>query len=91
MSVELEISRIEAARNKIRDKLEALGLSKSTDNLAICATALDGIADNGAVSAEVAGGEVYTIPKGYHNGGGTVSGTGGGGSFGQFSKIEVLE
>ena len=29
--------------------------------------------DNGAVKAEVVAGQVYTIPKGYHNGTGTVS------------------
>lgn len=33
--------------------------------------------NNGAVSATVASGQSYTIPAGYHNGSGTVTGTGG--------------
>ena len=32
--------------------------------------------NNGAVSQTVAGGQTYTIPAGYHNGSGTVTGTG---------------
>ncbi len=91
MSIKSEISRIATARNKIRAKLVAFGLVQSTANIDECTIAIEGIANNGAVSAEVAGGEVYKIPAGYHNGMGTVSGTSGGGAFGQFTKIETLE
>lgn len=86
MSIELEIGRIAAAKNKIRAKLVALGLAQSTANIDTCATAVDGIADNGAVSIQVKEGDTYTIPKGYHNGSGTVSGIGGGGNYTLQSK-----
>lgn len=61
------------ARNTIRTKLVALGLVAATAKLADCATAIDGIDNNGAVSAQVKEGESYTIPKGYHSGTGKVS------------------
>lgn len=80
MSIKSEISRIEIARDKIRSKLVSFGLVQSTANIDECTIAIEGIADNGSVSAEVAGGQTYTIPSGYHNGKGTVTGTGGGGS-----------
>lgn len=86
MSVELEISRITTARNKIRTKLTALGLAQSTANIDECATAVEGIKDNGAVSAQIKEGDTYTIPKGYHNGSGTVSGVKGGGEYNLQSK-----
>ncbi len=86
MSISTEVARLQAGRNKIRAKLVALGLAQSTDKLDILATAIDGIADNGAVSANVKEGETYTIPKGYHNGSGTVSGVAGGGSYNLQSK-----
>lgn len=72
MSVAEQITRIQADRNTIRNKLIALGMATSTDNLDKLATAIDGIADQGAVSAEILEGTTYTIPKGYHNGSGTV-------------------
>lgn len=46
-----------------------------------CATAVAGIEDRGAVNASVTEGSTYTIPKGYHNGSGTVSGVSGGGNY----------
>lgn len=64
----------------------ALGLSGSTDKLDDLADAIDDIANQGAVSATVQEGETYTIPAGYHNGSGTVSGVGGGGSYTLQSK-----
>lgn len=50
------------------------------------ATAVGGIENKGAVSASVQEGETYTIPKGYHNGSGTVSGVAGGGNYNLQSK-----
>lgn len=81
MSTQTEITRIQTARNTIRTKLVDLGLATSTTKLDALATAVEGISNNGAVSAQVKEGESYTIPKGYHNGSGTVSGVGGGGNY----------
>lgn len=73
MSIATEITRIQAARNKIRDKLIELGLATSTTKIDALATAVDGIENKGAISASVQEGDTYTIPKGYHNGNGNVS------------------
>lgn len=81
MSIATEVTRIQEARDKERAKLVALGLAQTTDKLDTLATIIDGIADNGAVDVEVKEGETYTIPKGYHNGSGTVSGVAGGGNY----------
>lgn len=86
MSTASEISRITNARNTIRDKLIELGLAVSTSKIDALATAVDGITNRGAVSATVREGDTYTIPEGYHNGSGTVSGVGGGGSYTLQSK-----
>lgn len=76
-----EFSRIESARNTIRNKLVEIGKAETTANLTTCATAIDGITDNGAVSVNLKEGESYTIPAGYHNGSGTVTGVKGGGNY----------
>lgn len=81
MSTQTEITRIQTARNTIRTKLVDLGLATSTAKLDALATAVEGIKNNGAVSAQVQEGESYTIPAGYHNGSGTVSGVSGGGNY----------
>ena len=81
MSIATELSRIQTDRNTIRTKLVALGLVSSTANLDDCATAVNGIENRGAVSASVQEGDTYTIPAGYHNGSGTVSGVSGGGNY----------
>ena len=86
MSVATEITRIQTDRNKIRNKLVNFGLVESTANLDTCAEAIDGIVNQGAVSATVQEGDTYTIPKGYHNGAGTVSGVAGGGNYNLQSK-----
>ena len=86
MSTQTEITRIQTARNKIRSWLVSLGLATSTAKLDALATAVEGIENRGAVSATVKEGDTYTIPKGYHNGSGTVSGVGGGGSYNLQSK-----
>ena len=81
MSTSTEITRLQNARNTIRDKLIDLGLANSTAKLDTLADAVDGIVNNGAVSAEVTEGAAYTIPAGYHNGSGTVTGVAGGGNY----------
>lgn len=86
MSTATEISRLTDARNTIRDKLVDLGLATSTAKIDALATAVDGIANRGAVSATVQEGDTYTIPAGYHNGSGTVSGVSGGGNYSLQSK-----
>lgn len=86
MSIALELSRIQTDRNTIRTKLVELGMATGTANLDALATAIDGIINQGAVSVTVKEGETYTIPKGYHNGSGTVSGVAGGGSYNLQSK-----
>ena len=87
MSTSTEITRLQNARNTIRDKLIDLGLATSTTKLDGLAAAVDGIANNGAISAEVQEGATYTIPAGYHNGSGTVSGVAGGGNYSLQDKI----
>lgn len=86
MSIEVQISRIEANRNTIRSKLVELGMAVSTDNLDALADALDNLINRGAVSVTVKEGDTYTIPAGYHNGSGTVSGVSGGGNYNLQSK-----
>lgn len=86
MSIATEISRITAARNKLRTKAVGLGIGSSTDNLTTLANAFDGIENRGAVSAQVQEGDTYTIPAGYHDGSGTVSGVSGGGNYTLQSK-----
>ena len=86
MSTATEISRLTTARNTIRDKLIELGLATSTAKLDALATAVDGITNRGAITATVQEGDTYTIPAGFHNGSGTVSGVSGGGSYNLQSK-----
>ena len=86
MSTQQEILRLQAARNTIRTKCVALGIGTSNDKLDDLATAIDGIVNRGAVSAEIQEGATYTIPAGYHNGSGTVSGVAGGGNYSRQSK-----
>lgn len=81
MSVATYISSIETSRNVIRNKLVELGMAASSDKLEKLATAIEGIVNQGAVSVTVQEGGTYTIPAGYHNGSGTVSGVGGGGNY----------
>lgn len=85
-NIATQITRITNDRNTIRNKMIDFGLAESTANLDALATAVSGIANNGAVSAQVKEGETYTIPKGYHNGSGTVSGVAGGGNYNLQSK-----
>ncbi len=86
MSIQSEIVRLQTARNTLRTKGLELGISGSSDKLDALATDFSGIQNQGAVSAQVKEGETYTIPKGYHNGSGTVSGVAGGGNYSLQSK-----
>lgn len=86
MSIATEVTRIQTGRNTIRAKLVELGMAQSTDNLDKLAAAVEGIENRGAISATVQEGDTYTIPKGYHNGSGTVSGVAGGGNYSLQSK-----
>ena len=73
--------RLQTARNKLRTWLVGLGLAASTDKLGALADKAAAIKNNGAVDAQVKEGESYTVPKGYHDGTGTVKGVGGGGNY----------
>lgn len=86
MSVSTEISRLQTDRNTIRAKLVEMGMATNTDNLDKLAAAIEGLVNQGAVSVTVQEGDTYTIPKGYHNGSGTVSGVAGGGNYSLQSK-----
>lgn len=85
-NIATQITRITNDRNTIRNKIIDFGLAEPTANLDALAAAIDGIVNQGAVSAEVQEGNTYTIPKGYHNGSGTVSGVAGGGNYKLQSK-----
>ncbi|MCD8036030.1 MAG: hypothetical protein LUE88_01410 [Clostridiales bacterium] len=74
MSVSEQITRLQGLRNNLRTKLAAMGIAELTANLDDCVAAVEGIADNGAVSQKLTASQnSYTVPAGYHNGGGTVS------------------
>ena len=87
MSIQNEITRLQTARNTLRTKGIELGVVTGTDKLDVIAEGFKSIINQGAVSANVKEGETYTIPKGYHNGSGTVSGIAGGGNYNLQSKV----
>lgn len=72
MSISTQLERIRTDKSKIRNKLVAMGLATTTDNLDKLATAVEGITNHTNIQAEVLEGSTYTIPKGYHNGSGVV-------------------
>ena len=84
--VAVQISRLQTDRNSIRAKLVELGLAPNTAGLSALAAAIEDIINRGAVSATVQEGDTYTIPRGWHNGSGTVSGVAGGGNYSLQSK-----
>lgn len=86
MSITSHLSRIQADKSKLKNKAVELGIADSTANLDALATAFEGVENRGAVSAQVQEGDTYTIPKGYHNGSGTVSGVSGVGNYQLQSK-----
>ena len=81
MSIATYIAALETSRNTIRNKLIELGMAASSDKLDKLATAIEAIVNQGAISVTVQEGDTYTIPAGYHNGSGTVSGVSGGGNY----------
>lgn len=74
MAIATEIARIKGATATIRSKYVELGIAQSTDKITDLATASEQIENKGAITATVSEGATYTIPKGYHNGSGTVTG-----------------
>lgn len=81
MSTQIEITRIQNARNKLRNKAVELGIGSTVDKIDVLAAEFDGIENVGAVNVNVQEGDTYNIPAGYHNGNGTVSGISGGGNY----------
>lgn len=86
MSIQTELSRIQTARDTLRTKAVELKISAGTEKLDELAEDYGGITNQGGVTAQVKEGETYTIPKGYHDGTGTVSGVAGGGNYNLQSK-----
>ena len=86
MSIAEKLAIIELDRNTIRAKLVELGMATSTDRLDTLAEAIENLVNRGAVSVTIKEGDTYTIPAGYHNGSGTVSGVAGGGNYNLQSK-----
>lgn len=74
MSIAQEISRIQSDKSKIAIKLSTMGLAEQTANLTTLANAIDGIDVHTEINATVVEGNTYTIPRGYHNGSGIVTG-----------------
>lgn len=71
--VKIQIERLQGEKEALRTKLVGMGLAKSSDDLEACVTAVEGIADNGAVSGNISAvAEQYSVPAGYHNGTGKV-------------------
>lgn len=81
MSVQTELTRILSARNSIRNKGVTLGIMLGTDNITEVAAKFETIINHGAVHEEVKEGETFQIPKGFHDGSGTISGVAGGGAY----------
>lgn len=81
VTIEDKLLGIETSRNIIRAKLIELGMVDSGAKLDTLAAVIEQIINRGAVSVQVKEGETYTIPAGFHNGSGTVSGVSGGGDY----------
>lgn len=81
VTIEEKLLSKENSRNIIRAKLVELGLAESSAKLDALAAIISNIVNQGAVSISVQEGQTVTIPAGYHNGAGTVSGVAGGGDY----------
>lgn len=81
VTIDEKLLNIEASRNVIRAKLVELGLAENGAKLDALAAVISQMVNRGAVSVTVKEGDTYTIPAGWHNGSGTVSGVGGGGNY----------
>ena len=86
MSIESYLTSIAASRDTIRTKLVSMGLAANGDQLERLAAVIEAIVNQGAVSVSIKEGQSYTIPAGWHNGAGTVTGVAGGGSYELQSK-----
>lgn len=86
MSIASEVQRITALKAKIKTALVSWGVVNSSAMLDDCATAIEGLDVHKSIAAEIREGESYTIPSGYHDGSGTVTGVGGGGNYKLQSK-----
>ena len=74
MNITEKLQRIAALRNRIRLKLTALGIAKSTDKMEKLTEAIENIENCGAVHQTLDGTKTtHTVPRGYHNGTGKVS------------------
>lgn len=74
MSVATEIERLQGLKTRLRTKLVSLLGVSSTATLESCVEAVEGIADNGGVTATLDTGTTsYGIPAGYHDGTGAVN------------------
>lgn len=80
-TIEAKYLRIANARDTIRAKLVELGIAESSMHLDALAAIIADIVNQGAVSVQIKEGQTYTIPAGFHNGSGTVSGVSGGGEY----------
>lgn len=80
-TIEAKYLRIANARDTIRAKLVELGIAESSMHLDALAAIIADIVNQGAVSVQIQEGQTYTIPAGFHNGSGTVSGITGGGEY----------
>ena len=81
VTIEDKLLGIETSRNIIRAKLVELGLVESGAKLDVLAAVIAQMVNRGAVSVQIREGETYTIPAGFHDGSGTVSGVAGGGEY----------
>ena len=86
MSIQTELERILTARDALRAKAVELKISAGTEKLDELVEDFNSLEYQGSISAQVKEGETYTIPKGVHDGTGTVSGVSGGGSYNLQSK-----
>ena len=74
MSIASEIARIDGLKDRLIDKTTQMGLTEAGGNLDAGVAAVEGIQENGAVSGTISDkAGAYTVPKGYHNGSGSVS------------------
>ncbi len=74
MSISEQIARLQQLKTRLRAKLVLLSLAGEENTLEECVTAVENITDNGAINQKLDTSTAsYVIPKGYHNGSGTVN------------------
>ena len=74
MNITEKLQRLADLRNRIRLKLTALGIAKSTDKMEKLTEAIQNIENCGAVHQTLDGTKTtHTVPRGYHNGTGKVT------------------